>query len=289
MDHPPRQTRSATKIEAVVKANYRFYNGSIPSAPDGAFIDLIHRHWWHNHDKLEIHHGYIQWLFPVFESGGMNYESQNLGKEEAALMRKDFKIATRFVTSYKMILNFFGMELDCMTGTVSKNPNQAIWKTRSSNMDFSTHNHLRITRILMSLSHLGFAAWKEPFLNFLKEQIDAKELVRCGKSYNDFWKETINTESASYLKKTKEEPSDRTPSVYFEHLKKKSPSWRKFQQRLSTLHAEQETDRNEAIKRMEILYQATRAPKETKKRKADQTVDDIETVPETKKKAKNTK
>ena len=51
----------------------------------------------------------------------------------------------------------------------------------------------------MSLSHLGFAAWKEPFLNFLKEQIDAKELVRCGKSYNDFWKETINTESARYL------------------------------------------------------------------------------------------
>ena len=27
----------------------------------GAFIDEFHEDWWHNHDRLESHHGFIQW------------------------------------------------------------------------------------------------------------------------------------------------------------------------------------------------------------------------------------
>jgi hypothetical protein len=62
------------------------------STPSGDFIDQIHENWFANYDLLEDHHGYtivasftyinryIQWLFPVFESGGMNSKSSSLTK-----------------------------------------------------------------------------------------------------------------------------------------------------------------------------------------------------------------
>ena len=41
--------------------NYRFYANEIPSRPDGDLIDDIHERWWGQYNKLESHHGYIQW------------------------------------------------------------------------------------------------------------------------------------------------------------------------------------------------------------------------------------
>jgi hypothetical protein len=55
-----------------------------PSRPTGDLIDRVHRRWWGDYKKLEAHHGYIQWLFPLFEGGGMNYQSSRLTKGEGA-------------------------------------------------------------------------------------------------------------------------------------------------------------------------------------------------------------
>jgi hypothetical protein len=40
-------------------------------------IDKIHKKWWGDYERLEYHHGFIQWLFPI-RSQGMNDESQPL-------------------------------------------------------------------------------------------------------------------------------------------------------------------------------------------------------------------
>lgn len=53
-----------------------------PSRPSGDVIDRVHKRWWGDYKKLEAHHGYIQWLFPLFEGGGMNYQSARLTKGE---------------------------------------------------------------------------------------------------------------------------------------------------------------------------------------------------------------
>lgn len=61
---------------------------------------------------LERHHGYIQYLFPLFErffssccitwsSNGMNHFAKKLKKDEAALMRADVDIGRKFVLSYE--------------------------------------------------------------------------------------------------------------------------------------------------------------------------------------------
>ena len=45
--------------------NAEFYFNERPSEPDGALIDVIHADWGDGFERLECHHGYIQWLFPV--------------------------------------------------------------------------------------------------------------------------------------------------------------------------------------------------------------------------------
>jgi len=95
-----------------------------PSRPLGDLIDRIHRLWWGDYKKLEAHHGFIQWLFPLFEGEGMNYQSSRLTKGEgqlpetwppglsfllllpktAQLMRESIHIAMRIVKSYQLMV-----------------------------------------------------------------------------------------------------------------------------------------------------------------------------------------
>lgn len=60
MDTIGGRTRARTNTTSGV--NVQFYKGVKPSAPDGALIDKMHRHWWHNYDKLEVHHGYGHYI-----------------------------------------------------------------------------------------------------------------------------------------------------------------------------------------------------------------------------------
>ena len=50
--------------------NVLFYRNEMESRPSGALIDDLHRNWRGEFERLEMHHGYIQWLFPVFENAG---------------------------------------------------------------------------------------------------------------------------------------------------------------------------------------------------------------------------
>lgn len=53
-----------------------------------------------------------------------------------------------------MMLQFYGMQLaDKQTGKLQRHPK--VWEERYLNLIENTHNNLRITRILQSLSHLG--------------------------------------------------------------------------------------------------------------------------------------
>ena len=48
---------------------------------------LIRRQWFGDYRKLEIHHGYVQWLFPIHEEG-MNHLAQVLQTHEKEAMVK---------------------------------------------------------------------------------------------------------------------------------------------------------------------------------------------------------
>jgi hypothetical protein len=91
------------------------------SSPNGTFIDLMHKHWWGDYRTLEVNHSYIQWLFPNSFQSRFNQVAKPLTKEEAKHFRENLHIAKRFVHSYEMILEFFGMKLrNRVTGEVTR-------------------------------------------------------------------------------------------------------------------------------------------------------------------------
>lgn len=56
----------------------------------------------------------------------------------------------------------------------------------------SSHNYLRITRILKSLGELGYEHLKKPFLLFLMEEAaDKRTLTRTVRSLRNYWIGTI--------------------------------------------------------------------------------------------------
>ncbi len=55
------------------------------SKPNGELIGKILAIWSGNYDLLEIHHGYIQWLFPI-RTQCLNYDSHPLQLHELEVM-----------------------------------------------------------------------------------------------------------------------------------------------------------------------------------------------------------
>ncbi|CAG5134470.1 unnamed protein product, partial [Candidula unifasciata] len=169
--------------------NVRFYKGEIASSPDGALIDEIHSSWKGNYRLLERHHGYIQWLFPIRESG-MNWQAQPLQLHEAEAIKADPKASKRVLESYKLMLDFYGMQLvDEKTGELKRSQN---WRLCFDNLNWSSHNFLRITRILKCLGELGYEHLKKGFIQFvLREALEHHTLEKTLSSCRDYWIGTI--------------------------------------------------------------------------------------------------
>jgi len=186
----------------------------ISSEPHGGLVDDIHEMWNGRFQLLEMHHGYIQWLFPVFENAGMNFDSSPLTKGGAALIRANAEASQRVIKSYRLMLNFYGFTLaDEKTGKLAHDPE--IFHERIGHLNTSPHNWLRISRIITSLGELGFRRYKAPFLEALKAEIDAGMLSNARRSYEDFWCKLLDEESAWYKQKTLESPEDRDEGCLF--------------------------------------------------------------------------
>jgi len=214
------RVKSKVKKLPTEQLNYLFYSNQRSSCPDGAFIDDLHKRWFGDYNLLEVHHGYIQFLFPLFEGNGLNFWAKKLKKEEAKLMRADVAISNRIVMSYKLMLDFYGLQLvDSVTGKICRNNN---WESRYKNLNSNSHNNLRITRILTSLGHLGFSKWKKPLFDFFAQEIASGCLPNCKLALNAFWKETLDINSRQFVLKTSETEDDRVDSIYFTQFAKDS-------------------------------------------------------------------
>jgi len=143
-----------------------------------------------------------------------------LDHDEAKLMRQSSIIADRFVKSYELILNFFGMELNNKTGAVRRHHDEKFWNERYKNLERNGHNLLRITRIITSLGHFGFHSWKKPFIDFLKIEIMENDHFgsMAKTSLIDHWFPLLDVDSKDYLVKTDETIEDREDSIYFKYL-----------------------------------------------------------------------
>ncbi|KAL7843579.1 hypothetical protein AOLI_G00250910 [Acnodon oligacanthus] len=165
--------------------NLRFYQNTIPSRPDGLFIQDFHKYWLHDYKKLENTHSYIQWLFPIQEQG-VNHCAHVLTQKEIKFFREDDQLRRRLLESYRLMLDFYGIKLlDERTGKVGHAKN---WRQRFENLNSHTHNNLRITRILKCLGILGFEHYQAPLVHFfLTETLVEKKLPGVRQSVLDYF------------------------------------------------------------------------------------------------------
>lgn len=179
--------------------NFQFYTNKIPSSPEGDFIDIKHKDWFGKWSLLERHHGYIQWLMPIRESG-LNMSSQPFSMHESELFRRDPAILRRVLKSYELMLDFYGLVLlNENTGQIARNAQtySQIYK----HLNYSFHNYLRITRILKHLGIVGFEHLKFGFLHHMCLEIFKEGLLpNVSDSFVRFWAPTLrNPQHLHYI------------------------------------------------------------------------------------------
>src|SRR4029079_18828704 len=103
-------------------------------------------------DALEEVHDFIQWLFPLNEASGANWNAPILTRDDIQAFRGDAALRGALRRSLVRMLSFYGFELqdDSPSASIGR---AAGWAERSRNwMRPVNHNHLRLTRIMKSLS-----------------------------------------------------------------------------------------------------------------------------------------
>ncbi|XP_068118792.1 opioid growth factor receptor-like isoform X2 [Hyperolius riggenbachi] len=164
--------------------NFKFYRNEIPFHPNGLYIEDMLETWKNEYDILESNHNYIQWLFPLREPG-LNQKAPPLSRNEIKRMVEDSDVNGRFLAAYKLMLGFYGLTLNEETEEVQRADN---WKERYANLNWSSHNYLRITRILKSLGEMGYEIHQRSLIRFfLQETLMHGHLSNLKRSVLDYF------------------------------------------------------------------------------------------------------
>jgi hypothetical protein len=144
----------------------RFYRGLARDAAGRTIEDI----WAFDHRRLEVVHDFIQWLFPLPEASRFSAEAPMLRPDDIAAFRSDPDLQTSVRRSLDVMLDFFGLARQ--GATVARAPHFAI--ARQAWLHALSHNHLRLTRMLLFLGHAGLMPEARALLACL-EDIAAQE------------------------------------------------------------------------------------------------------------------
>ena len=143
-----------------------FYSGK---AMDTYGRTLSEIHTW-NYHELETIHDYIQWLFPVPEPSQYNPCAPIHDAEQIAKFHADVELRAQLLASFDKMLGLYGFERHNMLIIRSTS-----WEERSRNwLRPGNHNHLRLTRILKSLSILGLKDYAHAHFEALSDVFSEK-------------------------------------------------------------------------------------------------------------------
>lgn len=147
--------------------------------------------WQWDYKVLERTHDYIQWLFPLPEASRFHPHAPILTTTDIARFKNSFGLKTRLTVSLEVILDFYGLSCKYISSDhfkISLAPNFPLRK--QCWLHWGNHNHLRITRILRSLSVLGLENYSQSLLQCL-EQIYLQEEGKITKLTLSSWQEAI--------------------------------------------------------------------------------------------------
>lgn len=123
-----------------------FYEGSAPD-DRGRYLDDILKF---DDDRIERVHDFIQWLFPLPERSGANPTAPTLDQTTVSAFHARLDLRANLRRSLERMLRFYGFTWE--SGHIVRGP---FFQARSGWLRAGDHNHLRLTRMLRSLTLLG--------------------------------------------------------------------------------------------------------------------------------------
>jgi hypothetical protein len=108
-------------------------------------------------ERLEAVHDYIQWMFPTVQASGVNPAAPLISPATVEAFEGDAALGDRLRASLDRMLAFYGLRRDVDPGGGARvEIDESRFPASASNwLHPNNHNHLRLTRIMESLSALG--------------------------------------------------------------------------------------------------------------------------------------
>jgi Opioid growth factor receptor (OGFr) conserved region. len=126
--------------------------------------------WTWDHDRLEMVHDYIQWLFPLREPSMFNSSAPLVTDETVSAFADDAALRQALKHSLVMMLDFYGLALhEEQDGRVRVSESASFASRRGNWVVPYNHNHLRLTRILTSVRTLGLPAYSIALFDCLEK------------------------------------------------------------------------------------------------------------------------
>ena len=117
--------------------------------------------------EVEKHHNFIQWIFPTYSQSSFCSYAPTLNREIVQAFKTDGNLRFKQKQALALMLDHYGLQLDPRTDKISINPSKFAAKKKNFFINGS-HNLLRISRILSSLTSLGQPGLAVEFYNCLK-------------------------------------------------------------------------------------------------------------------------
>ena len=164
-----------------------FYLGKLKH-PRNENIDQI---WLYTDSQLEYIHDYIQWLFPLTERSNAVPDSPTLSNEDIERFDESDELKHRLRKSFLLLLKFYGFSMRYDPEPVIETTD--LFETRARNwLTSNNHNHLRITRILRSLTLLGLSKEATEFFAAL-QRVYLRNPDKIGSYTYEYWSRAIKT------------------------------------------------------------------------------------------------
>ena len=152
----------------------------------GRTLDVIRAY---DADRLEGTHDFIQWLFPLPEPSGANPNAPRLTQADIEAFESDAGLRNELRRSLQVMLGFYGLRLVDAPGA-PRIERGGDYASRSAQWLARSHNFLRISRILRSLTLLGCAPEARAFLQCL-EEIQRENAQDIGPDTLRYWRRAI--------------------------------------------------------------------------------------------------
>jgi Opioid growth factor receptor (OGFr) conserved region len=164
-----------------------FFSGGRDS--EGRTLDAILS--W-NDDQLEAVHDYIQWVFPTRQPSGVNPLAPTVTKETVRAFERDPTLRSTLQHALDRMLAFYGLTR-APKGSIQIDRERfaaraSVW------LHPGNHNHLRLTRIMDSLTTLGLHADALALQQCLLGQICAGPgRGRVSARTTEFWRRAVDS------------------------------------------------------------------------------------------------